>query len=146
MTMTVHPKRKVPNEGAWYADVCVPGNTAYLILGERSLARLAENAGAKEMAARRKRRREKGAKGMRDHLWDEAAGTFLSVKRDTLEKIPVATIGSWIPLAAGVPTQAMARRMADAGRGARFESNAFSPDGQRLLGSRAWMEPARPNG
>ena len=113
MTMTVHPTRKGPQEGAWYSDVCVPGNTAYLIMGERSLARLAEIAGDKDMAARRTRRIEKGVKGMRDHLWDEAAGTFLSVKRDTLEKIPVATIGSWIPLAAGVPTQAMARRMAD---------------------------------
>jgi len=34
------------------------------------------------------------------------------VKRDTLEKIPVATIGSWMPLMAGVPTRRMARRMA----------------------------------
>jgi hypothetical protein len=34
---------------------------------------------------------------MRTHMWDEASGTFLSVNRDTLEKIPVATIGSWIP-------------------------------------------------
>ena len=113
MKMTVHPKRKGPSEGAWYADICVPGNTAYLILGERSLARLAEIAGDKAMAARRKLRIEKGVKGMRDHMWDEKAGTFLSVKRDTLEKIPVATIGSWIPLAAGVPTAAMAKRMAE---------------------------------
>ena len=113
MTMTVHPKRKGPKEGAWYADVCVPGNTAYLILGERSLARLAKIVGDKEMAARRRLRMEKGVKGMRDHMWDEEAGTFLSVKRDTLEKIPVATIGSWIPLTAGVPTQAMAKRMAE---------------------------------
>jgi glycogen debranching enzyme len=30
-----------------------------------------------------------------------------------LEKIPVATIGSWIALVAGVPTQAMAQRMAE---------------------------------
>jgi len=113
MAMTVHPRRKGLNEGAWYADLCVPGNTAYLILGERSLARLAEIAGDKAMAARRTRHVEKSVKGMRDHMWDESAGAFLSVKRDTLEKIPVATIGSWIPLAAGVPTQAMARRMAD---------------------------------
>jgi len=101
----------------------VPGNNAYLILGERSLARLAEIAGDKEMAARRRLRVEKGVKGMRDHLWDEEAGTFLSVRRDTLEKIPVATIGSWIPLAAGVPTEAMARRMAE------------------VLASPAWMTP-----
>ncbi len=112
MQLTVHPKRKGPKEGAWYADICVPGNTAYLILAERSLARLAEIAGDRAMATRRKRRMEKGIKGMRDHMWDEGAGTFLSVRRDTLEKIPVATIGSWIPLAAGVPTEAMAKRMA----------------------------------
>jgi len=123
MQMTVHPKRQGPEEGAWYADVCVPGNTAYLILGERSLARLADIAGDREMAARRRLRVEKGVKGMRDHMWDEAAGTFLSVRRDTLEKIPVATIGSWIPLAAGVPTEAMAHRMAE------------------VLASPAWMTP-----
>ena len=123
MKMTVHPTRKGPNEGTWYADICVPGNTAYLIMGERSLARLAEIAGDKEMAARRTRRIEKGVKGMREHMWDENAGTFLSVKRDTLEKIPVATIGSWIPLAAGVPTAAMAKRMAE------------------VLATPAWMTP-----
>lgn len=123
MTMTVHPTRKGAKEGAWYADICVPGNNAYLIMAERSLARLAEIAGEKAMMARRTLRIEKGVKGMRDHLWDEAAGTFLSVKRDTLEKIPGATIGSWIPLAAGVPTKAMARRMVE------------------VLASPAWMTP-----
>jgi putative isomerase len=123
MKMTVHPKRKGPKEGAWYADICVPGNTAYLIMGERSLARLAEISGDREMAARRGKRIEKGVKGMRDHMWDEKAGAFLSVRRDTLEKIPVATIGSWIPLTAGVPTEAMAKRMAE------------------VLASPAWMTP-----
>jgi glycogen debranching enzyme len=46
-------------------------------------------------------------------MWDEKAGTFLSVKRDTMEKVPVATISSWVPLTAGVPTKAMAKRMAE---------------------------------
>ncbi len=123
MKMTVHPTRKGPDEGPWYADICVPGNNAYLIMGERSLARLAEIAGDKEMAKRRNLRMKKGAKAMRDHMWDQEAGTFLSVKRDTLEKIPVATIGSWIPLTAGVPTEAMAARMAE------------------VLASPAWMTP-----
>jgi putative isomerase len=123
MQMTTHPTRKGPKEGPWYADICVPGNNAYLIMGEQSLARLAELAGDQEMAARRQKRIEKGIKGMRDHMWDEKAGAFLSVKRDTLEKIPVATIGSWIPLTAGVPTPAMAKRMAD------------------VLASPAWMTP-----
>ena len=123
MQMTVHPKRQGPGEGAWYADICVPGNNAYLIMAECSLARLGTVAGDKEMVARRKRCIDKGVKAMRDHLWDETAGTFLSVKRDTLEKIQVVTIGSWIPLAAGVPTEAMARRMAE------------------VLASPGWMTP-----
>jgi len=123
MGMTVHPTRKGPGEGAWYADICVPGNTAYLILAERSLARLAQLVGNQAMASRRRMRVEQGVQAMRDHMWDEQAGTFLSVQRDSLEKIPVATIGSWIPLAAGVPTEAMAKRMAD------------------VLASPAWMTP-----
>jgi putative isomerase len=123
LKLTPHPTRKGPNEGAWYGDICMVGNTAYLVLGERSLARLATIAGDAAMAARRRERIEKAVKAMRDHMWDEQAGTFLSVKRDTLEKIPVATIGSWIPLAAGVPADAMARRMAE------------------VLASPAWMTP-----
>jgi hypothetical protein len=113
MKMTTHPTRKGPKEGPWYADICVPGNTAYLIMGEKSLVRLAEIAGDKEMIARRQKRIDKGIAGMRAHMWDEKAGAFLSVKRDSLEKVQGATIGSWIPLAAGVPTEAMAKRMAE---------------------------------
>jgi len=113
MRLTAHPHRRGPGEGAWYGDLCVPGNTAYLILGERSLIRLAEVAGDRQMAARRRPRIEKAIKAMREHMWEEKAGTFLSVGRDKLKKIPVATIGSWIPLLAGVPTDAMARRMAE---------------------------------
>jgi len=113
LKLTTHPSRKGPDEGAWYGDICVTGNTSYLIMGERSLARLAEIVGDRQMAARRKRRIEKAVKAMRDRMWDEEAGAFLSVKRDTMEKIPVATIGSWIPLTAGVPTKAMAKRMAE---------------------------------
>jgi putative isomerase len=123
LKLTPHPTRKGPNEGVWYGDLCLAGNTAYLVLGERSLARLAAIAGDTAMAARREQRIAKTVKAMRDHMWDEQAGTFLSVHRDTLEKIPVATIGSWIPLAAGVPTKAMATRMA------------------QVLASPAWMTP-----
>jgi putative isomerase len=113
LKLTAHPSRKGANEGTWYGDICVTGNTSYLIMGERSLARLAKIVGDRQMAARRKRRIDKAVQAMRDHMWDEKAGTFLSVKRDTMEKIPVATIGSWIPLTAGVPTKAMANRMAE---------------------------------
>lgn len=113
LQLTTHPSRRGPNEGAWYGDICVTGNTSYLIMGERSLARLAEIIGDRQMAARRKLRIDKAVEAMRDHMWDEKAGTFLSVKRDTMKKIPVATIGSWVPLTAGVPTKAMANRMAE---------------------------------
>ncbi len=75
------------------------------------------------MASRRKRRIDKAVKAMRDHMWDDKAGTFLSVKRDTMEKVPVATISSWVPLTAGVPTKAMAKRMAE------------------VLGTPAWQTP-----
>lgn len=113
LKMSVHPTRKGPHEGAWYGDICVPGNTAYLVMAERSLLRLAQIAGDQPMAARRKVRIDKAVEAMRKHMWDEEAGLFLSVKRDTLEKIPVGTIGGWIPLTAGVPSDAMAARMAE---------------------------------
>ncbi len=108
-----HPTRKGSNEGSWYGDTWVTGNTSYLIMGERSLVRLAEAIGDKAMAARRQTFIDKAVKAMRDHMWDEEAGTFLSVRKDTMEKIPVATISSWVPLAAGVPTSKMAKRMAE---------------------------------
>jgi len=123
LKLTPHPTRQGPEEGAWYGDTCVTGNTAYLIIGERSLARLATIMGDNAMAARRQQRIDKAVNAMRTHMWDEKSGTFLAVQRDTLEKIPVATIGSWIPLTAGVPTPAMAERMA------------------AVLASPAWMTP-----
>jgi glycogen debranching enzyme len=46
-------------------------------------------------------------------MWDEESGTFLAVHRDTLKKIKVATIGSWMPLMAEVPTPPMVKRMAE---------------------------------
>ncbi len=110
--LTKHPSRKGPDEGAWYGDICVTGNTSCLIMAERSLARLAETSGDHAMAARRKVRIEKSVAAMRKHMWDEKQGLFLSVRRDTLEKIPASTIGGWLPLTAGVPDKAMAERMA----------------------------------
>ncbi len=112
LRLTPHPTRKGENEGPWYGDVCAAGNTAFLVMGERSLMRLAKIMGDTEMAARRKKRVDKAVEAMRTHMWDEQAGTYLSVQRDTLEKIPVATIGSWMTLAAEVPTNAQAKRMA----------------------------------
>ncbi len=111
--LTKHPSREGPQEGAWYGDIYVTGNTSYLIMGERSLVRLAETVGDKQMAARRRRRIDRAVRAMREHMWDEEAGVFLSVKRDTMENIRVGTISSWLPLTAGVATEAMAARMAE---------------------------------
>lgn len=108
-----HPIREGENKGMWYGDMWVQGNTSYLIMGEKSLVKLADEIGDKEMAARRKPLIDKAVQAMRDYMWDEEAGTFLSVKKETMEKIPVATISSWVPLVAGVPTKAMAQRMAE---------------------------------
>jgi putative isomerase len=113
LKLVKHPTRKGENEGAWYGDIWVTGNTAYLIMAEKSLVRLAQSIGDTAMAARRQPFIDKAVQAMRDHMWDEKAGTFLSVKKDTMEKIPVATISSWVPLAAGVPTKKMAQRMAE---------------------------------
>jgi hypothetical protein len=113
LKLTTHPTRKAGDNGKWYGDLCLPGNTAYLLLAENSLMRLAETAGDKEMALRRKVKIDKCVAAMRAHMWDEEAGCFLTVHRDTLKKVPVATIGSWIGLMAGAPTEAMAKRMAE---------------------------------
>jgi putative isomerase len=112
LKLTRHPTRQGEKEGEWYGDLCIPGNSAYLVMAERCLMRLAELMGDTAMAERRKLRIDKAVAAMRQHMWDDEAGLFLAVKRDTLEKVRVGTIGSWIPLTAGVPTQAMADRMA----------------------------------
>lgn len=122
LKLTPHPTRKGDKEGAWYGDICAAGNTAYLVMGERSLVTIAEIVGDTAMAERRKKRIDKAVTAMRKHMWDEAAGTFLSVKRDTLEKVPVATIGSWMALAAGVPTPEMAKRMAEVLAGPNWQT------------------------
>jgi len=113
LTLTPHPTRKGKHEGPWYGDVCAAGNTAFLLMGERSLMRMATVMGDTDMAARRKKRIDKSVEAMRKYMWDDEAGTYLSVKRDTLEKIRIVTIGSWMTLFAEVPTQAQAKRMAD---------------------------------
>jgi neutral trehalase len=96
-----------------YGDICLPDATAFLIQAERSLARLAKLAGRNEMAKRRLLKIEKGVNAMRRHMWDNEAGLFLAVKRDSLEKIQVPCISGFIPLFAEVPTPEQAARMAN---------------------------------
>lgn len=114
LELTAHPVRKGKDEGNWYGDICLPGITSYLISSERSLVRMAKVLGDNAMAERRQNRINKSVTAVRKYMWDEESGTFLAVKRDTLEKIKVATIGSWMPLMAEVPTRAMAKKMAEA--------------------------------
>ncbi len=120
LKLTRHPKRQDAGpwpwvgEGRWYGDICVPGNTGYLIQAERSLVRLAMILGDTAMAGRRRQRIEKCVAAVREHMWDQERGVFLAVKRDTFEKIRIGTIGSWMPLIAEIPTRAMIERMAEA--------------------------------
>ena len=111
LKLTPHPTRA--GGGNWYGDICIPANTAYLLLSEASLARLAEAANQPEMASRRRARLQTGIQAMRERMWDDEKGCFLAVHRDTLKKIPVASVGGFVPLMADIPTPAQAARMAE---------------------------------
>jgi glycogen debranching enzyme len=113
LRMTSHPGRcSGPLNGPWYGDILIPANTAYLLVSELSLARMANVAGNHAMAARRSARYDKGTEAMRVRMWSEQQGCFLAVKRDTLAKILTPTVGGFMPLMAGVPTAAQAAVMA----------------------------------
>ena len=114
LQMTTHPIRKGANEGKWYGDICIPANTAYLLMSEASLARMAETCGNDAMAERRRKHLVKGIAAMRKYMWNEARGCFLAVNRDSLKQIPTATVGGFVPLMAGIPTVHQAQRMAQA--------------------------------
>lgn len=113
--MVAHPGRSAgPDNGAWYGDTAIPANTAYLLLSEQSLARLADVLGDHAMAARRRARYARGAAAVRRFMWDEEAGCFLAVRFTTMEKIFTPTVGGFMPLMARVPDTRQADRMAAA--------------------------------
>jgi hypothetical protein len=115
LKMIPHPGRAIgPDNGNWYGNIAIPANTAYLLLSELSLARMAAILGDHEVAARRRSRYEKGASAMREHMWDERAACFLAVDIESLEKISSATVGGFMPLMARVPTKKQAAAMAAA--------------------------------
>jgi putative isomerase len=70
-------------------------------------------------------------------MWDEASGVFLAVRRDTLEKVRVGTIGSWMPLIAEIPTRPMIERMAGAIRSDRWQTPLPIPTVERS--DRRWV-------
>jgi glycogen debranching enzyme len=115
LQLTPHPGRPAgPQNGPWYGDIYIPANTAYLLLSEASLVRLAEACGNHALAARRRAILDKGIDAMRRHMWDEEQGCFLAVHRNGLRKLTTATIGGMVPLYADIPTRAQAARMAQA--------------------------------
>lgn len=113
LKMTPHPGRAAgPQNGAWYGDLAIPANTAYLLLSELSLARMAILLSDREMAERRMERYTKGARAMRAHMWSQRQGCFLAVHRDTLVQVKMPTVGGFMPLMAHVPTALQAAAMA----------------------------------
>ena len=64
-----------------------PANTAYLLLSELSLARMATILGDHAMAQRRRAKYAKGAAAMRTRMWSRQQGCFLSVHRDTFTQV-----------------------------------------------------------
>jgi glycogen debranching enzyme len=113
LNLTPHPGRAAGAEnGAWYGDILIPANSAYLLLSELSLARMATVLGDHPMAQRREARYAKGAVAMRTHMWSQQHGCFLSVLRDKFAQVQTPTVGGFMPLIAQVPSASQAAQMA----------------------------------
>jgi hypothetical protein len=113
LQLTTNPKRpQGPDNGPWYGDIYIPANTAYLLLSEMSLIRLAQAAGDSETAMRRRPFVRRGIEAMRRYMWDHEQGCFLAVRRQNLQKVATATVGGMVPLCAQIPTRQQAARMA----------------------------------
>ena len=113
LRMISHPGRPAGEDnGNWYGDIAIPANTAYLLLSEQCLARMATHLGDRAMAERRRARYNRGVAAMRRHMWDQDTGCFLSVRIQSLEKTVSPTVGGLTPLMANVPTRTQAARMA----------------------------------
>lgn len=109
-----HPARPAgAKNGPWYGNIYIPANTAYLLLSEQSLMRLAMAAGEGAIAARRRPIVANGIAAMRRHMWDEEQECFLAVRREGMAKVETATIGGMVPLQAAIPTSRQAARMAE---------------------------------
>ncbi|HTB96339.1 MAG TPA: trehalase family glycosidase [Terracidiphilus sp.] len=112
LSLTRHPHRPADeHNGAWYGDILIPANTSYLLLSELSLARMAITLGDHSMAERRRARYAVGASAMRSFMWSQQHRCFVSVRRDTLEKVETPTVGGFMPLMAQVPTSSQASAM-----------------------------------
>lgn len=115
LKMIPHPGRAPgPDNGAWYGNLAIPANTAYLLLSEQSLERMANTLGDRAMAMRRHARYQKGVQAMQQRMWDQESGCFVAVDILTGKQTGPPTIGGFMPLMARVPTLPQARTMAAA--------------------------------
>jgi glycogen debranching enzyme len=114
LKMISHPGRPAGKDnGAWYGDIAIPANTAYLLTSELALTRMAALCGDHEMANRRKTRYAKGVAAVRKYMWDERSGCFLAVRVETMEKIRRPTVGGFMPAMSQIATGVQAKTMAN---------------------------------
>jgi glycogen debranching enzyme len=113
LKMISYPGRAAgPDNDKWYGDIAIPANTAYLLASELALARMARLCGNHAMAQRRNERYAKGVAAVREHMWDESAGSFLAVRIETMDKIRRSTLGGFMPVMGQIATPAQATAMA----------------------------------
>jgi hypothetical protein len=123
LELTPHPRRRAGvDNGPWYGNIYIPANTAYLLLSEQSLIRMAKAAGDDAVMRRRRPIVDKGVQAMRRYMWDEGNRCFLGVRRDGLSKVLPATVGGMVPLQAGIPTASQAAKMAQALSGSNWDT------------------------
>jgi putative isomerase len=123
LELTPHPRRQSGvGNGSWYGTIYIPSNTAYLLLSEQCLVRIAKAAGDEALVERRRPIIDRGVRAMRRYMWDDSQRCFLGVQRDGLRKIPSATIGGMVPLQARIPTAGQAARMAAALSGPNWDT------------------------
>jgi putative isomerase len=103
-----HPKR--PDGPAHYGNLYGVATTAYVIQAEGCLARLAKKLGDNKMAERRLKYQEKAINAMREHMWDQESGMFLTIRRGG-EKIQQLCVANWMPLFTEVPNSEQAERI-----------------------------------
>jgi hypothetical protein len=113
LALTSHPGRRPGvDNGPWYGDIYIPANTAYLLLSEQSLIRMATAAEDQGLAERRRPIVDKGVQAMRRYMWDDRHRCFLALRRTGKSKVLPATIGGMVPLEARIPTASQATQMA----------------------------------
>lgn len=128
LALAPHPGRRPGvDNGPWYGDIYIPANTAYLLLSEQSLIRMAQLAGDDSLAKRRHPIVKRGIEAMRRYMWDDGGRCFFAVRREDLRRVAPATIGGMVPLEARIPTGSQAALMAAALSGSHWDTHLPIP-------------------